>query len=96
MPPKRTSAVANKKGISEKGKIKESVGQPAVKVEKIAFSFTATANLNDGGEVAGNVPYLWVSKNSMIQCALKYGDTVIVRTMKDEKKLLASRFVNAP
>ena len=91
MPPKKTSAAMNKKGISEKGKIKELMEQPTVKVEKIAFSFTATANLNDGGEIAGNVPYLWASKNSMIRCALTYGDTVIVQTINEDKKLLASK-----
>lgn len=91
MPPKKSSSAANKKGMSEKGKIKESIGQPTVKVEKIAFSFSATANLNDGGETAGNVPYLWASKNSMIRCALTYGDTVIVQTIKDDKRFLASK-----
>ena len=92
MPPKKTPAAVNKKGMSEKGKIKELMGQTTAKVEKIAFSFTATANLNDGGEIAGNVPYLWASKNSMIRCALTYGDTVIVQTIKEDKKLLASMF----
>lgn len=80
-----------KKGIAEKARNGDGSANSGVKPEKIAFSFTATANLNDGGRVAGSVPYIWVSKESMIRCALSYGDTVIVQSMKEGARIIASR-----
>lgn len=86
---KKLSAVG-KKGIAEKARNGDGSANSMVKPEKIAFSFTAMANLNDGGRVAGSVPYIWVSKESMIRCALSYGDTVIVQSMKEGAKIIAS------
>ena len=94
MPPKREvskkNATAGKKPVAEKGVGSGNDGKTATRPEKIAFSFTANANLNDGGETAGNVPYVWVSKASMVRCALTYGDTVIVQSMKEGSRILAS------
>lgn len=94
MPPKKESSKKNtasgKKLGTEKGVGSGNDGKSTMKPEKIAFSFTANANLNDGGETAGNVPYVWVSKASMMRCALTYGDTVIVQSMKENSRILAS------
>lgn len=38
----------------------------------------------------GKCPYIWVSKESMIRCTLSYGDTVIVQSMKEGAKIIAS------
>ena len=96
MPPKKESnkknSIAGKKEVTEKGVGSGNDGKTAMKPEKIAFSFTADANLNDGGETAGNVPYVWVSKASMVRCALTYGDTVIVQSMKEGSRILASEY----
>ena len=86
----KKNPIAGKKAVTEKGVGSGNDGKTAMKPEKIAFSFTADANLNDGGETAGNVPYVWVSKASMVRCALTYGDTVIVQSMKEGSRILAS------
>ena len=98
MPPKKDvgkkTASSGKKPVVDKKASSSNENKPAVKPEKISFSFTASANLNDGGETAGNVPYLWVSKASMIRCALTYGDVVIVQSMKEGSRILASRCIS--
>lgn len=98
MPPKKDvgkkTASSGKKPVVDKKASSSNENKPAAKPEKISFSFTASANLNDGGETAGNVPYLWVSKASMIRCALTYGDVVIVQSMKEGSRILASRCIS--
>lgn len=64
---------------------------PVLKMNKIAMSFTATANLNSASVGMGNQPTIWLSKNAMIRCALNYQDIVIVQTEKQEGRVFCSK-----
>lgn len=79
---KKAGSVSTKKGAKQ-----VSIGKP----EKIAFSFSANANLCDGGVSIGNSHCVWISKLSMIKCGLSYGDVVIVQTMKDTTRIFSSK-----
>lgn len=87
MPPKKD----REKKIPSSSTKKNSNTSNVVKPEKIAFSFTANANLNDGGSSTGNNHSLWISKQAMIQCGLSYGDIVIVQTMRDNNRIFCSK-----
>ena len=62
-----------------------------LKPEKIAFSFTANANMNEGGVSVGNMHYVWISKAAMIKCGLSYGDIVIIQTMRNNNRVFCSK-----
>ena len=88
MPSKKT--VEKKSGSVSMTKGTKQVN--AVKPEKIALSFTANANLHDGGMSLGNSHSLWISKSAMIKCGLNYGDTVIIQTGKDNTRIFCSKY----
>lgn len=79
---KKGATNSGKKGISAKPS-QSSRESTTVKREKIAFSFTANANLNDGASTSPGSEIVWISKLSMIKCGLSYEDTVIVQTIVD-------------
>ena len=87
MPPKKE----REKKVTSSSTKKTTNSSNVVKPEKIAFSFSANANLNDGGVSSGNNHSLWISKQAMIQCGLSYGDIVIVLTMRDADRIFCSK-----
>ena len=87
MPPKKE----REKKVTSSSTKKNTNSSTVVKPEKIAFSFSANANLNDGGVSSGNNHSLWISKQAMIQCGLSDGDIVIVQTMRDTNRIFCSK-----
>ena len=87
MPPKKE---VGKKANPANTK-KDAKQSNVLKPEKIAFSFTANANMNEGGMSVGNMHYVWISKAAMIKCGLSYGDIVIIQTIRNNNRVFCSK-----
>ena len=94
MPPKNEN---KKKGGSTGAKLQVSKGNPQksaptpiLKSDRIAMSFSGTANMNGSSVGTGIPPTVWVSKNAMIRCGLTYEDIVIIQTERNSNRVFCS------
>ena len=93
MPPKNDNKKKDGAGRAKQASLDSNSrngAPPVVKTNRIAMSFTATANLNSASVGMGNQPTLWLSKATMIRCSLIYQDIVIVQSEKQEGRIFCS------
>ena len=100
MPPKnenkKKSGSTGAKPQASKGNPQKNAPAPILKSDRVAMSFSGTANMNSSSVGMGIQPTVWVSKNAMIRCGLTYEDIVIIQTERNNSRVFCSTLCFAP